>query len=387
MEAGVPLHIISKYVLCHASLPMTIHYGNVSPADLHRMLEAAELENQKAEARRIVVEARAGSAHAMTSFMAAGPLAASTMLSRFDPPSRLLFTDMDYGMCPWEQTRCHDGGPQVRKSSSGGKDNSSYAPVEGGSRNCLLCRHFVTGPAWQVPLWIKGTTLLRRLYSETGRFREINQQIDALNRDSVGATPTQLSRLRIDIMRLEQAHEAIGDGLELLAKALANLNRLLEQIARVQEGGPESSADDTGIVTQPNSSHVEWIEISEFEQVAFIQRIGRIYPSLYDPESEAASMRFADLICFHSDCTPISMAPLTRSEKSKALERFNAVLLQRMEREELLALQEGAMRLTEMPEIDELRAAMAQIGAPLERRASPLLEHGTIVSGRLSADG
>ncbi|WP_279480386.1 VPA1269 family protein [Aureimonas sp. SK2] len=387
IKAGVPLQFISKYVVGHAGLPMTIHYDNTSPADLHEMLEAAELDNQKAEARRIVVEAKAGSVPAMTSFVAAGPLPASTMLSRFDPLARLLFTDMDYGMCPWQQTRCHDGGPQVRKSSSGGKDNSAYAPVEGGPRNCLMCRHFVTGPAWQVPLWIKGTTLLRRLYSETERHKEIKQQIDALEREAVGATPTQLYRLRIDITRLEQAREEIGDGLELLAKALANLYRLLEQIARVQEGGPEGGADDTAIVTQPNSSHVEWVEISEFEQVAFIQRMGRIYPSLYDPESEAASMRFADEICFHSDCAPISMAPLTKSEKSKALERFNALLLQRMEREELLALQDGAMRLTEMPEIDELRSAMARIGAPLERRASPLLEHGAVVSKRLSADG
>lgn len=115
--------------------------------------------------------------------------------------------------------------------------------------------------------------------------------------------------------------------------------------------------------------------------------MGPVYPSLYDPESEAASMTFANEICFHNDWTPISMAPLSKSEKSRALERFNAVLLQRMEREELLALQDGAMRLTEMPKIDELRAAMDRIGAPLERKASPLLEHGAVVSRRLSADG
>lgn len=134
-EGAVPLHILSKVVAGHASIVMTLYYVKTNPAELTRCLTEASQKVDAAEqadfVRYLASEQR--KEEAFVSNDAAG----TTALSRMDAG---LWKTMSTGVCPVGGTRCGDGGPKL--------SGNRYAPVPGGSLNCVSCRFHITGPAF-----------------------------------------------------------------------------------------------------------------------------------------------------------------------------------------------------------------------------------------------
>jgi hypothetical protein len=155
LDGQVPFPILQKLV-GHSRLLMTLYYTKLGPTFVANQLEmaAARLDASKAGSiKRFVADARHdelmkkvvyNSAAGVSSAIAEDPGARN-------PAGWML---MHHGMCivggntsEVEENKkiggCHNGGPNV-----GTEMAPKWAPVPGGSRNCVRCRWFMTQPQY-----------------------------------------------------------------------------------------------------------------------------------------------------------------------------------------------------------------------------------------------
>jgi hypothetical protein len=210
-----------------------------------------------------------------------------------------------------------------------------------------------------------GTNLGRRVARLSLRLEEFDARRDELSRTgrSLQAEDAILNRAELD--RMENVRTAMLKEQELLARALGNAFKLLEQIGEIAQSEAASDLDPAGaLIGQPDSSFVEWGDVSKIEQSAVAHAFGRIYPSLRDEATEAATKVLVDEICHANGLTPISLLPLTRDEKEDGLRTFLSMTTRRLEREELLALESGTLRLRDLPAVADLVTELARLDRP-----------------------
>lgn len=364
-EAGVPITVISKFLAGHETILMTLYYYHLRPDLIHQLCAQAAENMKNGVAAMLLQRLRSLDPSPSLGGLVAIDTAAVKDLSLASRERRMLISDVEIGLCPWQGTRCHDGGPCLKKQTKAGKEVSTYGQVEGGASNCLLCRHFITGPAWALPLAAHGTNLGRRVARLSLRLEEFDARRDELSRTgrSLQAEDAILNRAELD--RMENVRTAMLKEQELLARALGNAFKLLEQIGEIAQSEAASDLDPAGaLIGQPDSSFVEWGDVSKIEQSAVAHAFGRIYPSLRDEATEAATKVLVDEICHANGLTPISLLPLTRDEKEDGLRTFLSMTTRRLEREELLALESGTLRLRDLPAVADLVTELARLDRP-----------------------
>jgi integrase len=364
-EAGVPITVISKFLAGHETILMTLYYYHLRPDLIHQLCAQASENMKNGVAALLLQRLRSLDPSPSLGGLVAIDTAVVTDLSLASRERRMLISDVEIGLCPWQGTRCHDGGPCTKKQTKAGRDVSTYAQVEGGASNCLLCRHFITGPAWALPLAAHGTSLGRKVARLSLRLEEFETRRDELTRTGKSLQGEEAILNRAELDRLENVRTALAKEQELLARALGNAFKLLEQIGEISQSEAASNLDPAGaLIRQPDSSLVEWGEVSKIEQAAVAHAFGRIYPSLRDEATEAATKDLVDQICHTNGLTPISLLSLTRDEREEGLRTFLSMTTQRLERAELLALESGALRLRDLPAVADLIPELAKLDRP-----------------------
>lgn len=366
VQTKVPIEVVSKLVAGHKTILMTLYYAKLDPASVHAALEEAA---QSREAEMVAASVRDfksmafEAAQRRAAFISDDGLRAATAM---DPTNKMLWSDTGLGICPWDGTRCADGGPILRRDKRpNGSEFNLYAPVEGGERNCVLCRHFVTGPAWRTPLWLYGTKLTRQLASKAARIGQLQQEVDQLYlRATTG--DGQRQRVSREIERHELEINRLSHEQETLGKAIWNVHRLLEICTDIDASQTPDGSQDGALIVNDQTSVVEYVGVSEFEQAAIITAAGRIYPVVQDAEAEAARDRFLDAVLWHSGGQPLTLAPLSEEAKRRGLDALASLILQRVEREEIAALAAGSLRLQDLRLDGEAVAAVsAAAGLPI----------------------
>ncbi|WP_416358095.1 VPA1269 family protein [Aureimonas phyllosphaerae] len=364
-EAGVPITVISKFLAGHETILMTLYYYHLRPDLIHQLCAQAAENMKNGVAALLLQRLRSLDPSPSLGGLVAIDTTVVADLSLASRERRMLISDVEIGLCPWQGTRCHDGGPCVKKQTKAGRDASTHAQVEGGANNCLLCRHFVTGPAWALPLAVHGTNLGRKVARLSLRLEEFEMRRDELTRTGRNLQGEEAILNRAELDRLENVRTALAKEQELLARALGNAFKLLEQIGEISRNEAKSDLDPAGaLIRQPDSSFVEWADVSKIEQSAVAHTFGRIYPSLRDEATETATKDLIDRICYADGLTPISLLSLTRDEREEATRAFLSMTTQRLEREELLALESGALRLRDLPAVADLIPQLARLDRP-----------------------
>lgn len=351
LEQGVPIEVLSKLVAGHKTILMTLHYIRFDPAVVNDVLDKAAQERGAVMAEAFVRDLKVASFEVAQRRAAALDERAVRTAVAMDSAGKMLWTDVGLGICVWEGARCHDGGPILRKDKRpGGAEYNVHAPVEGGARNCVLCRHFITGQAWNTQLWLFGTRLSRQFAGKAARIDALQRELDVLRDPQrteavAGAGARRLREKEIETRVSEQ--NALSEDQIVIAKAMWNTQRLLEACAAIKRAeGPAS--DDSALVAQQREAVVEYLEVGSFEQAAILTAASRIYPILHDSETEAARDAFLDAVMWHSGGTPLTFAPLTPDDKRRGQDAFATLLLERATREERVALESGALRLQDI---------------------------------------
>lgn len=137
IDAGVPIGIVSEFLAGHASVLMTWYYHKPWIGKVTKLL------NEKSQGRSALEE------EDWEDFLNNQPTELLHDLSVYnsedgrrgiEASQSALRATMDEGVCPNGGTLCHIGGALLDRRQN------VYGPVPGGSRNCVLCRFFVTGP-------------------------------------------------------------------------------------------------------------------------------------------------------------------------------------------------------------------------------------------------
>lgn len=367
----VPIEVISKLVAGHKTILMTLYYLKFDVATVHQALDEAAQTREAVEAEawtRELKSAKYEAAQRKAAFIHEDGLRAATSM---DSTDKVCWSDTGIGICPWDSKRCGDGGPCIRKDKRpGGGVYNVHGPVKGGERDCVLCRHFISGPAWSTPLWLYGTKLTRQFASKSERITELEEELGNLHAQHQDATEASVrQRLSKEIERRRGEADAVTVELEIVAERIWNTQRLLEachKVERVASSDDGKIGSSSALVALDGDSVVEYFEVSEFEQAAIITAGSRVYPILHDAEAEAARDRFLDAIMWRSGNQPLTFAPLDPATKRRGLDAFSRLLLERVEREEIAALASGALRLQDLHLEGEVAAAItAAIGSPI----------------------
>jgi hypothetical protein len=260
------------------------------------------------------------------------------------PASKATWCNVGCGFCPYDGERCYDGGPE---QETGGK--KVHGPVEGGPRNCIMCRHFVTGPAWQPGLWLLGNKLSRAV-SELGRqIRDTEELLDETNaiteQDGRAASQHRLQQIELRL-------DGLFENQRIAAGGVVNVVHLLAACARMEQSEPQQQdgkeCSDTKIDTLSTSSGSAFIEIEEFVQVSALTLGGQIIPMLHSEEAKSRRSHLIDVMLAYDGKQPLSLAPFDDKEKASRQDRMSRFLIEVMTNEELRSLQTGAITLTEL---------------------------------------
>ncbi|MBE1291019.1 MAG: tyrosine-type recombinase/integrase [Rhodobacteraceae bacterium] len=348
-EAGVPLEVLSKVVAGHASVLMTIYYVRYPTEHITDLLKDA----------RTKIEANASKEFA--TFLREASLKDASRIAVANEESTLrgitgreiqtdLFHDTGLGICPFAGTSCGNG-----LDLGGGRT----AAVPGGPKNCVRCRHFVTGEPWLIPLVLNQQRLSGEVHSLARKHNAEIAELDKLEQEraaicttnGIDAVPLDLTRR---ICQLETSAERDVDNLDDLLKSMHSGNRLVDQIKGLQKGATPSKMPV--LLSETPIEFGEYREGTRFELIDSVLQGSRVYPILKTESFEAERAAFIDKVMYNNSMLPLSMMCLTNDQKQRACDALCEWLLRKVGAVETELLHSGAQTIQELGfEVGDMR--------------------------------
>lgn len=364
-EAGVPIEILSKLVAGHASILMTIYYIKYNAAHVTEVLTEARQRVEAIAAKDFGRHLKEKSIEEAMRIAVANEKYTLEGVSKGRIGTDQFF-DTGIGVCPYNATRCHDG-----VALSGGRT----APVPGGSKNCLHCRHFITGEPWLMALALNQQKMAGKVTDASQKIEQLEGKLEEADGErariikefGLGAVPPKLSRL---IAETELEIERSSQDLDKLLNTMHRGHVIIEMIKAIQKENPAHSVP--ALVGDASAETGEFREGTRFELIDTVLQGSRIYPILHDDHFEKERRGYIDAIMYHNGLTPLSVMDLTEEQKIKAADAASKWLMTKIGAQETQLLISGAQTLTQLGYSPEALSESIQTS----KNAHPLLEAG-----------
>lgn len=354
-RAGVPAELLSKFVAGHATITMTIYYLDPLPEELDRLLNRAAVEARSLAAQETMEAfAKAGREAALLKCVSLNPAA----LDEAGQVPAIMLSNTGCGFCPFDCSRCHDGGPIKRSDKQkNGTAKHVYDRVPGGDRNCILCRHFVSGPAWTVQLELLGTKLCgerRRLALEEQDLSREMAKLEGEHND--GRISEPYYRQTWD--DLDTKKRTVAERQEITDNSIFNVELLLRACVDLMS----ETRDGDGkvpMVSLGDESIVQYTETSEFEHSILQTAASRVYPVFADPAVEAIRNDYLNHMIFEAGIpSPTLSFRTTPEQKRLAMDMFADLVARETSEADRRALADGVIRLQETKILDQVKDLM-----------------------------
>ncbi|ASY58274.1 VPA1269 family protein [Sinorhizobium sp. CCBAU 05631] len=381
-RGGMSLDVLSKFVAGHASLMMTLYYLEFEPASVNAMISKAAVEAKATEINDFVTDFKKLSYEdARRRSVSVHP---DAIAAAVESPSKIEFCNVDIGMCPFDGARCYDGGPVLRADNRSGGSFGVHGDV--GSRNCIMCRHFVSGPPWIPQLELYGGKLCAKRQYLARKETEINERA-ALLRDQREAGLNTRAEEMTASAALQADLIAIKDEQEMNETAIFNVEMLLtasiEIMARTEEGDSESGI---ALVGNDRRSAVQYVEVPEFVRALMLARVAEVYPVLGDDRIIAERDRMIDLIMHNAGEVPLGLrVNITDRQRNRARDMLSKWMLGRLKAHDIAALGDGRQRLQDLRVAGEVKAMISRalsdsvpLGTGLTDSSLRSLEHSEV---------
>ncbi|TCP87940.1 putative integrase [Rhizobium sp. PP-CC-2G-626] len=351
-RGGMPLDLLSKFVAGHATLRMTLYYVKAHASEIAEAIELAVSgsESQRSfidelkmmevdEARRLTVS-----------------LSPSAVSQAIESGSQFQFCNVSIGICPYDGSRCYDGGELLRKEEKDGDSKNTFGKIEG--RNCVMCRHFLTGPPWLTELLAYGTKLCERRQFLAREQDRIDGLVSAYEVEMRAGTVTKAffenkyDALQVEIIQIKD-EQGLNESSIFNVELLCNASKQLID---------DATDDDNKVmlVAHHRSSVVEFQEISEFEQSVWITALGRIHQILGDERVEAKRDKYLDLMLWNSGITPPGLlTQLSPEHRKKSMDQYALFISSRASSTEIDGLVDGTIRLQDLGLREEVQNLIA----------------------------
>ncbi|KQY48456.1 MULTISPECIES: VPA1269 family protein [unclassified Rhizobium] len=270
IDAGVPIHILSEFVAGHATILMTLYYHKPGAAEITRVLDSALEEMSTNESQNwaaFLKNQPTELIHEIAAYNSDEGLRAaqSTQSSLWSP--------MAGGICPNGATLCNVGGPLLNEGKK------VYAPVPGGSKNCALCRYFVTGPAFLgglVAAFNQTGGQIRELFG----FLEENQTRRRAIIAEHGTLPTD-RKVSAELTTVDEAVQSTQSKLDIFSQTWVSQLRLIQKIEKIIETHANDNGKNTLVLNgQLRDLSISLEESTEFEMWDRICQSSTFYPNV-----------------------------------------------------------------------------------------------------------
>ncbi|ANL42413.1 VPA1269 family protein [Rhizobium phaseoli] len=371
-RARVPMEILSKLVAGHATFMMTRYYLEWDPDKVHQLLEAGAIEAAAQHQRELIDGLKSWNYEQARKRTVA--LEAAAIEEAVSSPSKLEYCNVDIGVCPFDCTRCWDGGPIDRKETvKNGPDKHTYKSVP--TRNCVICRHFVTGPEWMNQLEWYGSKLCEQRKHLALLEKEIVEKVDELRArfDSGAVTKAEYLQkydaFQSELMPVLEEQELVQQGIFNTDVLLAACGKLLDEM---------KPGDAPARIVWDKERVTEFVEVDHFEFALFMSVAARHYPLLGDPRIRNALSSHLNRIAFNGGIVPPELNfKSTEAQRRKCADLFADFMVRRTTALQRKQLVDGSSRLQDFgihTEMQTLVSSVMDESFSLDRRESLLLE-------------
>jgi hypothetical protein len=336
-EGGVPIPILSKCIAGHASILMTLYYIKLGVPQITEKLAEAQKKIGLDEQRNFVRFLQSAEHKTLASVVASNDASGVTALSENTPGSWIVG---DKGICPVGGALCGMGGPKLTSNPQ----LSDYAPTPGGSRNCVRCRFFVTGPAFLGGLVAHFNAVGTRLVAAAERFRTREAAIRRLENE-VSATEDQggLSALMANLYAANDHHERDMLEVDELAHNLHAVYRLTERcraIITTAQSHPSDGKLNLVLVGKQADLEAAISTTTDFELMNSVCQAARVYPGDDTTLANLRRARILDAMLARNGWRPVFSA-LSEDEALAVGNEFVNLLIRRVGHTDAVALLEG----------------------------------------------
>jgi len=357
LDGLVPFPILQKLV-GHSRLLMTLYYTKMGPAYMVSQLEEglSRLDAQKAGTiKRFAAEASYEELMKKSVYNSSASLknAIAEDTGARNPAGWML---LHHGMCvvggntsEVEENKkiggCHNGGPNV------GTDlQPKYAPVPGGSRNCVQCRWFMTQAQYLPSLVATFNNNAYHFDEARNRCLVAEEQVQAIRKTKYEAEMAgEPFQQMPEFLELERVFELAMKRFSDLAEKLVATWRLIErcQAVLMDEKAPSNQLIAVGTIGDVTVAFEE--TESELLQLAGVCEGVEVYPDLEAGKAVFRRSQLLDLALCREGSTPVFM---TMSEDEQ-LACGNAFMRQLAEQASPGNAQVGMRRVVELMDAGE----------------------------------
>ncbi|MGN7827767.1 VPA1269 family protein [Agrobacterium radiobacter] len=356
-RGGMSLDLLSKFVAGHASLMMTLYYLEFDPASINTMISKAAVEAKAKEINDFVTDFKKLSYEdARRRSVSVHP---DAIAAAVESPSKIEFCNVDIGMCPFDGTRCFDGGPELRADNRSVGSFGVHGDI--GSRNCIMCRHFVSGPPWIPQLELYGGKLCAKRQYLGLKQTEINEKAAFLREQRRAGLITRAEETTAsDALQADLI--ANKDEQELNETAIFNVEMLLaasvEIMSKAEEGDLKS---EIAFVGNDRRSIVEYVEVPQFVRALMLARVAKVYPVLGDDLMIAERNRWIDFVMHNAGEHPLGLrVDITDRQRERARDMLSEWMLGRLKAHDIAALGDGRQRLQDLRVAGKVKALISR---------------------------
>lgn len=351
-EQNVPIEIISKVVAGHASVMMTIYYLLFHPSRINELLEKSRVEGRVSRQDAIIRDMKVfgvEQARRNTTSIENDAVEAAVNVA-----NKLPCSHVGIGFCPFSGTRCSDG----RLLEGGSGRGKRYTFPEGGARNCIMCRHFVTGPAWIEELIFFGRLLYVRRENACERRTGLQNEINVLSEQKKRGEITREYQHATSQVLYNRIDE-IGAEIELLDRASFNVQRLVTACFAILEEDEHQLLSEPSLIASDLTSMEEYI--SPMEDANALALAARWYPLLLDEKVESSSRRYLDLVTNWAGQMPLSlMDDVSEPQRQRAYDDLRRLMAAGLSRQDMTAISEGKLRVRDVQLDKQVRDLIQQ---------------------------
>jgi hypothetical protein len=326
LEGGVPMPILSKAIVGHARLVMTLYYTKAGISYVTDKMNQAEhniLEKDKASFERFLRDAKYEQLE--NNLAINDPIAYQAVINAQQSGASIIIGDK--GICPKGCCGCESGGVFVNDDTG----RTTYGPVPGfPEHNCVRCRWFVTGPAF-LPGLVHHFNIIGYNMTETGkRVIHFQNEIETLeNHKYECEVNEQIFTEQGKLLKFETLHMQEVQKNDKLANDYNATLRLIDKCIALTKNStsqesvqlvPVGSIDDIDL-TINSAEH-------ELEQLQIICNGAEISPETDASKAVLQRSQIIDLTLAENGKKPV-MFSLTDEEQLIAGNQFMRLLMQR----------------------------------------------------------
>lgn len=276
-QSGVPYSILSKYIAGHASIMMTMYYTKFNVTHISSVLNnATKIIEQKEQENfnEFIANNTYSNLKDNIAFNSNSSMEAISQLNRGN------YMTSDIGICPVGENKCSEGGELL---SSDKASHKIYAPVEGGAKNCLRCRFFITGVPFLLGLTSRFNELSISIKEKVIIFRQAEEEYELLY--SLRYEKEKDNEPFLKWKDLEIADSNYNKHNNELDQILINwqyLYSLIEQCLAIKDKENQKNTDKFCLVTNGNLSdlNTQLVECSDFELYDTVCQSSIFYKSI-----------------------------------------------------------------------------------------------------------